>query len=133
MSTMGAVAIWGPMVPAATAEVPAMAGGAAQGSVRLTRRGRLVRSVLLGVLALALLVVGVARLTAAPARAGAEQTVPVSVAEVVVEQGDSLWVIAERVAPGRDPRDVIHELRELNGLSSNLLQPGQVLLVPSGL
>lgn len=133
MSTMGAVAIWGPVAPVTTREVPAPMAGAVRGSVRLTRRGRLVRSGVLAALGLALLVLGVVQLTSAPARAGAEVTGPVTVAEVTVEQGDSLWVIAERVAPGRDPRDVIHALRELNGLSSNLLQPGQVLLVPNGL
>ena len=133
MSTMGAVAIWGPVAPATTLEVPAPMAGVVRGSVRLTRRGRLLRTAFLAALALALLVVGVVQLTSAPARAGSEVGGPVGGAEVTVEQGDSLWVIAERVAPGRDPRDVIHELRELNGLSSNLLQPGQVLLVPSGL
>jgi nucleoid-associated protein YgaU len=133
MSTMGAVAIWGPVAPATTLEVPGPVAGMVHGSVRLTRRGRLLRTAVLVALSLALLLVGVARLTSAPARAGSEAGGPVAVAEVTVEQGDSLWVIAERVAPGRDPRDVIHELREINGLSSNLLQPGQVLLVPSGL
>jgi hypothetical protein len=130
MSTMGAVAIWGPMAPA-TVEVPAE--GAARAAVRLTRRGRLLRTAVLVALVLVLMGVAVAQLTSAPARAGSEVAGPVTVAEVTVEQGDSLWSIAESVAPGRDPRDVIHELRELNGLSSNVLQPGQVLLVPSGL
>ena len=131
MSTMGAVAIWGPVAPTATVEAPV--ASAAHAAVRLTRRGRLLRTATLAALVLVLMGVALMQLTSAPARAGSEVSGPVTVAEVTVEQGDSLWAIAERVAPGRDPRDVIHELRELNGLSSNLLQPGQVLLVPSGL
>lgn len=33
----------------------------------------------------------------------------------VVQQGDTLWSIAERVAPGTDPRQIVAELRELVG------------------
>jgi LysM repeat protein len=58
---------------------------------------------------------------------------PVSTQTVVVEQGDSLWLIAGRTAPTADPREVVTRIRELNGMRSNLIQPGQVLLVPSGL
>ena len=73
-----------------------------------------------------------ARLAGEPARANVEPTVePVATARVVVQQGDSLWNIAQRQAPTRDPRDTIHEIRELNALRSNLIQPGQVLLVPT--
>jgi nucleoid-associated protein YgaU len=100
--------------------------------VRLTRRGRLFRTVaVLVVLAAATLSLvgriggGTVRAESVPAAA------PLATASVTVEQGDSLWVIAQRLAPERDPRDVIHEIRELNGLGGNLIQPGQVLLVPS--
>ena len=58
---------------------------------------------------------------------------PVSTQSVVVEQGDSLWLIAGRTAPDSDPREVVTRIRELNGMRSNLIQPGQVLLVPSTL
>jgi len=50
---------------------------------------------------------------------------------VTVHEGDSLWAIAQRTAPGRDPRAVVDEIRELNGLSSSLIQPGQSLTVPA--
>ena len=56
---------------------------------------------------------------------------PVTTLSVVVVQGDSLWRIAERVAPGTDPREVVEGIRTLNGMRSNLIRPGQVLLVPS--
>ena len=83
-------------------------------------------------LTVALAVVGLGRVAGQPARASVEPTIePVATARVVVQQGDSLWNIAQRQAPQRDPRDTIHEIRELNGLRSNLIQPGQVILVPT--
>lgn len=135
MSSMGAVAVWGPISGGSVGHSPAatVSGHGAPGTeVRLTRRGRLVRFlasmallVLVGVLALG-------RVVGAPVRADASaDPAPLLTQSVVVEQGDSLWIIAQRLAPQRDPREVIHEVRELNGLRSNLIQPGQVLLVPS--
>lgn len=54
------------------------------------------------------------------------------VTSVVVEPGDTLWEIADRVAPeGADLRVVIKELVALNELQSKVLKPGQVLQVPS--
>jgi len=35
-----------------------------------------------------------------------------TVASTVVHQGDSLWSVAERLAPGDDPRPVVDALRE---------------------
>jgi len=55
---------------------------------------------------------------------------PVRTLSVTVQQGDSLWVIAERTAPDTDPREVVLSIQELNGMRSNTIQPGQVLLVP---
>lgn len=49
---------------------------------------------------------------------------------VVVQQGDSLWEIARQLSPEADPRETVVQLRALNGLESNLIHPGQVLLVP---
>lgn len=50
----------------------------------------------------------------------------------VVRSGDTLWSIAERHAPGDDPRAVIHEIVVLNDLRDAPLVPGQPLLVPVG-
>jgi nucleoid-associated protein YgaU len=50
---------------------------------------------------------------------------------VVVESGDTLWSIAGALAgTGQDVRAVVDELREVNGLVSSELVPGQVLLLP---
>ena len=122
MSTYGAAAVWAPTAPTTASEV------------RLTRRGRLARSGALAALVV-LLAVSVADVVG-EGRALASDTPsprPVSTQSVVVEQGDSLWLIAGRAAPDADPREVVTRIRELNGMRSNLIQPGQVLLVPSGL
>jgi LysM repeat protein len=53
-----------------------------------------------------------------------------STGPVTVRPGDTLWSIAERVAPGTDPRAEVAELRRLNGLAGPdgvRLTPGQVL------
>jgi Tfp pilus assembly protein FimV len=47
----------------------------------------------------------------------------------VVEPGDTLWSIARRVAPGRDPRPVVDNLIEANDLRGGL-QAGQELSIP---
>lgn len=122
MSTYGATAVWVPT------------GSVTAHDVRLTRRGRLARSAALLALVVLLAVsvgdvVGTGRALAADGPAAQ----PVSTQTVVVEQGDSLWLIAGRTAPTADPREVVTRIRELNGMRSNLIQPGQVLLVPSGL
>ena len=63
--------------------------------------------------------------------AGSEP-VPVSSARYLVRQGDTLWSIAERVAPGEDPRPVVDALASANDLDPGTLFPGQLLVVPSG-
>jgi LysM repeat protein len=50
---------------------------------------------------------------------------------VTVQSGDSLWSVASRLAPKADPRDVIADLVNLNGLSSAVVTPGQQLAIPA--
>ncbi len=92
--------------------------------VRLTRRGRLVLFVLCLSLALVALV-----LVAGSATGTAETGAPVPVETVTVQPGDTLWGIAAEVRPGEDPRQVVHEIAELNGLSGSL-QIGDEIAVP---
>jgi Tfp pilus assembly protein FimV len=47
----------------------------------------------------------------------------------VVVSGDTLWSIAQQVAPGQDPRPVVDGMIEANGLHGGL-QAGQELLIP---
>lgn len=92
-------------------------------AMRMTRRGRLV------ILAVALLVVLLPGAWRAMATAQVEG--PATVA-VTVQPGDTLWGIAAAMDPGADPRALIAQMRELNGLTQSGLVPGQVLVVPAG-
>lgn len=97
--------------------------------LRLTRRGRVV----LTALAALPLVVGilVASLSSGGAVAGVDGPSPASFETVVVGAGDSLWGIAEQIAPSEDPRDVILEIMRINGLADAVVQPGQRLALPA--
>jgi LysM repeat protein len=48
----------------------------------------------------------------------------------VVREGDTLWTIARRLAPGSDPRPIVDVLSAANGLDAGLIVPGQTLVVP---
>ena len=50
---------------------------------------------------------------------------------VTIEAGQSLWQLAESVAPAQDPRDVIADIVNLNQLTSEAVQPGQRLALPA--
>jgi LysM domain len=102
---------------------------------RLTRRGRIVVSVL--VVVATLLVVALAWLagtaTAQAARSGTPaRDVYRNLTSVVVRPGESLWAIAMQAEPAADPRSVIQEIVDLNALGGTSIQPGQHLLVPRG-
>lgn len=59
-------------------------------------------------------------------KAGSGVLVPVT-----VDRGDTLWAIAQEHSPDRDPRAVIDEIREVNGLAEGVLPVGLVIQVPS--
>jgi hypothetical protein len=98
----------------------------AGGGVRLTRRGRLVA-------AAAILLIAVLTLIGVASRLGPltdSTPIPASApAQVVVAPGETLWSIADRVAPQRDPRTVVTQIRELNNLPGTDVRPGQTLLL----
>lgn len=104
-------------------------GAAATPTLRLTRRGRLLRSgvVLIAVVA-ALTAVGAAH-GGDPAQGSDDRRV-VTVPTTVVAPGDTLWSIAQRVAPGTDPRRTVVQLQRLNNLDGAAVSVGQVLQIP---
>jgi nucleoid-associated protein YgaU len=55
----------------------------------------------------------------------------VSTRTYVVRQGDTLWAIASRLAPARDPRPVIQAIQDANGVDAGSLVPGAVLRIPA--
>jgi hypothetical protein len=72
-------------------------------------------------------IIGLAWFVLSQANAPALETVTVTVA-----QGESLWSLAEELAPtNQDPREWIYEVTKLNGLESSDLTPGMRLTVPT--
>lgn len=61
---------------------------------------------------------------------GSDQPVAISGRRYVVRNGDTLWSIAGRVAPSRDPRPVVDEIADVNGVEPGAIVPGQALLIP---
>ena len=111
-----------PAVEGAAASRPTVAHRAAP--LRLTRRGRVVLVLLPAVLGLSSALVGVS----APF---AQADPSASARAIEVRSGDTLWSIAERLAPDRDPRDVVAELERVNRLPGAVVLAGSRLEVPA--
>ena len=96
-----------------------------EASVRLTRRGRLVVTFLfLGLMLAALTVFG------ATSAATGEAGEPVPTRTVLVDEGDTLWMIASEVAAPGEVREMVHRIEELNALSGAGVYVGQRIAVP---
>jgi hypothetical protein len=111
----------GPQTSGASASAPTR--------LRLTRRGRIVFTTLGAVPLVAWAVITVLGSGGAAADAGAELGER-TFEYITVHQGDSLWAIAESIAPHGDPREVIDEIIRLNGLDDAMVEPGQRLALP---
>jgi LysM repeat protein len=48
-----------------------------------------------------------------------------------VQPGETLWSIAQRVAPGSDPRDTVARIVAMNDLSDSSVVAGQQIFVPA--
>jgi hypothetical protein len=97
----------------------------ARPDVRLTRRGRLVLTMLfLGALLVAFTVFG------ATSAATGEAGEPVPTRTVMVGEGDTLWGIASSVAEPGEVREMVHRIQELNALPGSGVNVGQELAVP---
>jgi hypothetical protein len=99
------------------------------------RRRRLVALVL--ALALAAGAWSAGRALVSLTRAGATEPQPIHAGEglqpgqdYVVRPGDTLWSIAEQIAPDSDPRQVVHALEAANGDAA--LEVGDVLVLDAG-
>ena len=110
--------------PAAVIAPPGRVPGPGARPVRLTRRGRaLVRSVILLAVVLTAFVVTVAT--------QADDVTPVASRSMVVSEGDTLWSIAERAAPGQPLSVTMAQIRTLNDMSDSTVRVGQRLLLPA--
>jgi len=98
--------------------------------LRITARGRRVLAALAAapiVIALALAVIG-----GGAALASREEGAPAGTfTTVTVSAGETLWSIAEEVAPDADPRDVIAAIVRLNALDGAHVAAGQQLAIPA--
>ena len=102
--------------------------------LRITRRGRAVLTAIAGVP----LVVGALAIALNGGLAAADgNTLSSSISGsattfdyVTIQSGQSLWQLAERIAPSADPREVIAEIVNLNQLPTESVQPGQRLALP---
>ncbi|SKB01830.1 LysM domain-containing protein [Agreia bicolorata] len=100
--------------------------------LRITRRGRVV----LAALASIPLIAGMVALALFGANSavadGAESSAATQTFDyVTIQAGETLWALAEEIAPSADPRDVIADIVSLNQLPSAEVQPGQKLAVPN--
>ncbi len=96
------------------------------GSVRLTRRGRLV---VLTLAVLTILVVGF--VLAGGSVATDESGTPEPTRVVMVGAGDTLWDIAAGLADDGDVRAMVDRIQRLNALDTGMVIAGQRLLVPA--
>ncbi len=99
----------------------------ANGSLRLTTRGRLVLGIGSALVLLLVIVVSGAFRADAGASVGAGGP---ATEVIVVQPGESVWQLAQQVLPEADPRETVLRIRELNGLGDEAVRPGQSLLVP---
>lgn len=93
--------------------------------LRLTRRGRAV--VVLATLGT--LLVGGFTLGHTPSQASGHVH-RVAPRTITVQPGETLWTVAERIAPRVDPRLVVAQIQQLNHLHSPQLLAGMQLVVP---
>ncbi|MCM3613555.1 LysM peptidoglycan-binding domain-containing protein [Microbacterium enclense] len=98
--------------------------------LRITARGRRVVAFLVAlpvVVALGLAVVG-----GGSALASNDAGAPAgSFTEITVMSGETLWSIAEELAPAADPRDVVAKISRLNALSGGSVAAGQRIAIPA--
>jgi LysM repeat protein len=97
-------------------------------TIKLSRRGRLARTIV--VLSLSVVMVAGFAATSGANVAGSTSSEP-SYEIVVVAPGETLWSVAAAYATG-DVQGFINEIREVNNLKGYDLQAGQRLRVPIG-
>jgi LysM domain len=94
---------------------------------RVYARRRLVALLAAGLL-VAAMVLGLGMLRAAASDNG----VPERTQVVQVRSGETLWELAERVAPESPTPAVVERIRQLNSMNGSTVHPGQPLIVPAG-
>ena len=96
--------------------------------LRITRRGRMV---LTAVCATPLVVAAIVLAVNGGMAAASAGVTTNNFSYVTVESGQSLWQLAESIAPHSDPRDVIADIVLLNQLDGAVVHPGERLAIPA--
>lgn len=98
--------------------------------LRMTARGRRLLGLIAAIPAVAVLAFAI--VGGGAALASREGGAPAGSFETItVMSGDSLWSIAEEVAPTADPRDVVDAITRLNSIDGGVLVAGQQLAIPA--
>ncbi|MEV7623016.1 LysM domain-containing protein [Actinoplanes sp. NPDC089786] len=92
--------------------------------LRLTRRGRAV------VLAFFVGTSTIASAFLLSTASRADQPAQGPAATVIVQPHDTLWSIATRTAPRRDPYAAVADLKKINHIDGYVVHPGQTLQLP---
>ena len=101
--------------------------------VRLTVRGRRLARTLIIVMAM-LVTFGVAIFGHISASQASSAHASVATATVIVQPGQTMWGLAQNIAPNDDPRETIARIADLNGLTGDAaatVYPGQRLVIPA--
>lgn len=123
--TMNAVSSTAARTMGSTSAAPA----SPKAHLRITRRGRLVlTSLVVGPLVAIGVIAGV---NATSAIATSSSSAVVEFDYLTINSGESLWQVAERIAPASDPRDVIADIVSLNQMSTSSVEPGQRIAIPA--
>lgn len=96
--------------------------------LRITKRGR---RVLVGLVAIPLVVAAFIGALNSGGAAATDSVASNDFSYVTIAQGQSLWDLAEEIAPNADARDVVAEIVALNSLEGEI-QPGQKIALPQG-
>jgi nucleoid-associated protein YgaU len=98
--------------------------------VRLTPRGRFITRLAVIASLSILLLSGFAAVTGASA-GSTDTAIPTPYVKVSVKPGDTLWSIAESIAPHGDRRSLVADIVEINRLATPELQAGQKIYIPT--
>lgn len=110
------------------ASVPAASVAAAPAPrtrLRITPRGRAVLSVLVALPFIVAILLAVLNGGVAAADQGG------STVTVTVSAGQTLWSLAEAIAPEANPADVVADIVAVNALDGGAVQAGQTLVLPA--
>ena len=107
---------------------PSKSTAAPAAHLKLTRRGRLVLTLLITV---PLIGGAFAMAINGGSATATDHSVVAPLHYATVSSGETLWQLAAQISPTSDPRDVVADIAQLNQLSTGDIQAGQRLAIPA--